>query len=210
MEVDTAASSATRGSFAATLIATTATTSTSSAASTATRGLLFFDFLFELVGFLLFFSLLLEFFDLLCELVSSVVLEELHLLLDLLDTIHEIVWANRRCNTDQSKLSNDLHVQVQGFLVLNDLLLLLSLLLLTAAYSDSVCGLSISLRHTEFDLAFLVSLVDLLLDGLLLESFLSLASSLFIVNDLTVTNPLVCDIADQVLTTVELSLIRVR
>lgn len=192
------------------MIATTATTSTSSAASTATRGLLFFDFLFELEGFLLLFSLLLEFFDLLSELVRSVVLIELHLLLDLLDTIYEIVWANRRCNTDQSKLSNDLHVQVQGFLVLNDLLLLLSLLLLTTAYSDSVCGLSISLRHTEFDLAFLVSLVDLLLDGLLLESFLGLASSLFIVNDLTVTNPLVCDIADQVLTTVELSLIRVR
>lgn len=48
------------------------------------------------------------------------------------------------------------------------------------------------------------------MDGLLLESFLSLASSLFIVNDLTVTNPLVIDIADQVLTTVKLSLIRVR
>ena len=154
----------TRGSTSTTAVSTSATTTS----ATTSWLVILFRCSFWLERLFLLLGKLLHFLDLLLQLSATILLEPGLLLLDFVKAIVEIIWNNWSSDAEQSKLLDDDQVQVEGLLILDNLLLLLTLLL--SGSTDGYLGSSLTLllRLGNLNLAIVDLLSDLFLDGLTL------------------------------------------
>ena len=163
-----------------------------------------------LIFFLLFFGHLFQLFNLLLELLSSIILKPLLLLLDKFETIVKVIIDDGSRDVEQSKLLDNDEVQVEGLFVLNKLALLFTLLLLAAADRSHCSSFSLSLVLSNLDLAIGQLLVNLLLDSLLSLFSFQLSGDLLAVDDEASTDLQGGQVADEMVATVNLFSIRMR
>lgn len=164
--------------------ASVAATTTSTTATTARWLLLLSRCLFLLLKLLFFLlSKLLHLLDLLLELGTTVLLEPGLFFGNLTEAVVEIVGHYWWLDSQQCKLLDNNKIQVEGVLVLDDLLLLLAFLFAGAANRDHVLGFTFSLGLADLDLAVGELLVNLLLNGLALHLGLGLSRSLLVIDD---------------------------
>ena len=155
---------AARGSTSATPVTTSATT----ASTTTSRLLILFRCSFRLERLFLLFGELLHFLDLLLQLSATILLKPCLLLLDLAKAIVEIIWYDGSSDAQQGKLLDDDQIQVEGLLILNNLLLLLTLLLSGSTDGHLSSSLTLLLRLGNLNLTIVDLLSNFFLDGLTL------------------------------------------
>ena len=102
------------------------------------------------------------------QLSATILLKPCLLLLDLAKAIVEIIWYDGSSDAQQGKLLDDDQIQVEGLLILNNLLLLLTLLLSGSTDGHLSSSLTLLLRLGNLNLTIVDLLSNFFLDGLTL------------------------------------------
>jgi len=158
---------------------------------------------------LFFLGVLLHLLDLLLELGAAVLLKPCKLLSNENNAAFEVFRHDGGRNAEQGELLNDDQVQGECLLVLDNFLLLLTLLFSGSTDRNAVSILTILLRLGNLYFTVSELLVDLFLDGFFNERGLGLASDCFVVNNEASTHLQCVEIANEMLTAVQLLLVRV-
>ena len=202
---ESSAATAPRGTTSASLVATTTATTTTTVATGLILG-----FILYVVALLLLVGHFVQLLDLFLQLGSAVVLIPLLPLINFLHTVIQVLVDDGGRNAEQGELLDDHQIKIEGLLVLDGTLRLLSLLVLLASDMDHAGGLSLSLGLSHLHFAGGELLVDLLLDDFLRSGSLSLSRNLLIVHEQTSLLLKGAQVAGEVVTAVELFLVRMR